>query len=188
LETRRWNGTKSAFADSPARHPCSGRFGARAPIAKGRRRTGDRDRVREIERIERKGEAMANAVRPFLMFEGSAEEAMRFYVALIPGSEITSLQRYGPGGPGAEGSVMRATFRIGDQTVMCIDSPVKHAFTFTPSVSLFVECESDEEIERFHAALADGGTELMELANYGFSRRFAWLNDRFGVSWQLNLA
>ena len=70
---------------------------------------------------------------------------------------------------------------------MCFDSPVKHAFTFTPASSLFVECESEDEIDRIAAALGDGGAVLMPLADYGFSRRFTWLNDRFGVSWQLNL-
>ena len=131
---------------------------------------------------------MAKSVRPFLMFEGKAEEAMSFYVSLIPGSEITSITRYGPGQPGTEGSVMVATFTVAGQAVMCIDSAVQHAFTFTPAFSLFVECESEEELRRLAAALAEGGAELMPLGNYGFSRMFAWVNDRFGVSWQLNLA
>ena len=127
-------------------------------------------------------------VRPFLMFEGSAEEAMNFYVSLIEGSEVTRIDRYGPGEPGREGSVKVATFRVGGQEVMCIDSPVKHGFTFTPAFSLWIDCGSDEEIERLSATLAEGGGELMPLGSYGFSQRFAWVNDRFGVSWQLNLA
>ena len=131
---------------------------------------------------------MATTVRPFLMFEGRAEEAMNFYVSLIPGSEITSIKRYGPGQPGPEGSVMVATFTVAGQAVMCSDSFVKHAFTFTPSSSLFVECESEDEVRRLASALGEGGAELMPLGNYGFSRQFAWVNDRFGVSWQLNLA
>jgi predicted 3-demethylubiquinone-9 3-methyltransferase (glyoxalase superfamily) len=80
-----------------------------------------------------------------------------------------------------------ALFTIGGEFVRCIDSPVKHGFTFTPASSLFVECESEEEIQRLAAALAEGGAALMPLGNYGFSRQFAWVNDRFGVSWQLNL-
>jgi predicted 3-demethylubiquinone-9 3-methyltransferase (glyoxalase superfamily) len=122
------------------------------------------------------------------MFEGRAEEAMGFYVSLIPGSEITTIKRYGPGQPGPEGSVITATFTVAGQEVMCTDSFVKHAFTFTPAFSLFVECESEEEIRRLSTALGEGGEVLMELANYGFSRQFTWVNDRFGVSWQLNLA
>lgn len=132
---------------------------------------------------------MPQRVFPFLMFqEGNAEEAMTFYVSLFPGSEVTDIVRYGPGQPGKEGSVMKARFSLAGQTVMCIDSPMKHAFTFTPSFSFFVDCESEEEIARLAAALSEGGAALMPLGNYGFSRQFAWLNDRFGVSWQLNLA
>ena len=83
-------------------------------------------------------------VRPFLMFEGKAEEAMRFYVSLIPGSEILEIVRYGPGQPGPEGSVMKATVSIAGQTVLCTDSFVKHNFTFTPAISLFVQCDSED--------------------------------------------
>jgi predicted 3-demethylubiquinone-9 3-methyltransferase (glyoxalase superfamily) len=64
---------------------------------------------------------------------------------------------------------------------------VKHDFTFTPSFSLFVQCESDDEILRLASALLESGAALMPLGEYGFSRRFAWVNDRYGVSWQLNL-
>jgi len=121
------------------------------------------------------------------MFEGRAEEAMRFYISLIPGSEILEMVRYGPGQPGPEGSVMKATVSLAGQTVICTDSFVKHNFTFTPSVSLFVQCDSEEQVSRISSALAEGGGVLMPLGNYGFSRLFAWVNDRFGVSWQLNV-
>jgi predicted 3-demethylubiquinone-9 3-methyltransferase (glyoxalase superfamily) len=121
------------------------------------------------------------------MFEGRAEEAMNLYVSLIPNSAITQIVRYGPDGPGPEGSVIQAACSIGGQTVLFSDSFVHHAFTFTPASSLFVECESDEEIRRLAAALGEGGGVLMPLDNYGFSRQFTWVNDRFGVSWQLSL-
>lgn len=124
---------------------------------------------------------------PFLMFQGNAEEAMRLYISLFPDSEIETIQRYGPEGPGAEGSVMEARFRVAGLTVRCIDSPVKHQFDFTPSFSFFIDCDAEEEIERLVTELADGGAMLMPLDNYGFSRKFAWLNDRYGVSWQINL-
>jgi predicted 3-demethylubiquinone-9 3-methyltransferase (glyoxalase superfamily) len=128
-------------------------------------------------------------IRPFLMFQGgNAEEAMQFYVSLFPGSEITDIVRYGPGEAGAEGSVMKATFSIAGQAVMCIDSPIKHNFGFTPAFSFFVDCESEEQIRRLSAVLGEGGMSLMPLGSYGFSRQFTWLNDRYGVSWQLNLA
>jgi predicted 3-demethylubiquinone-9 3-methyltransferase (glyoxalase superfamily) len=121
------------------------------------------------------------------MFTGEADAAMTFYVSLFPDSEIGDVVRYGPGEAGPEGTIMRASFRIGDQTILCTDSPPVHDFTFTPSFSLFVDCDSNDELERLVAALSDGGATLMPLDNYGFSRRFAWVNDHFGVSWQLNL-
>jgi predicted 3-demethylubiquinone-9 3-methyltransferase (glyoxalase superfamily) len=127
-------------------------------------------------------------VRPFLMFQGKAEEAMNFYVSLFPGAKVLDIVRYGPNGPGAPGSVTKASFRIASQTIMCIDSYVKHDFSFTPAFSLFVECESQDEIDRLYAALVAGGKALMPIGEYGFSRKFGWVNDRYGVSWQLNLA
>lgn len=130
---------------------------------------------------------MAHKITPFLMFEGSAEEAMRFYIALFSRSEVLRLERYGPGEPGAEGSVKRADFMVAGQEVICIDSPAKHAFTFTPSVSLFVECESEAELDMAFDRLSTNGAVLMPLDNYGFSTKFGWVNDRYGVSWQLNL-
>ncbi|MFN3649010.1 MAG: VOC family protein [Armatimonadota bacterium] len=128
---------------------------------------------------------MARKITPFLMFEGSAEEAMTFYVGLFPRSEVLQIQRYGPGEAGAEGSVHLARFVLAGQEILCIDSPVPHAFTFTPATSLFVDCESEAELDSAYAALVEGGAPLMPPGNYGFSRKFAWLNDRFGVSWQL---
>ena len=71
---------------------------------------------------------------------------------------------------------------------MCIDSPIKHEFTFTPSISIFVECESDAEIEDVFSRLLAGGNVLMPLDNEGFSTEFGWVKDRFGPSWQLNLS
>lgn len=130
---------------------------------------------------------MARKLTPFLMFDGKAEEAMRFYIALFRDSGIDSLDVYGPGEPGPEGTVKLARFTVAGQELVCIDSPAKHAFTFTPSISLFVECESKAELESAFARLSDGGGVLMPLDNYGFSTRFGWVNDRYGVSWQLNL-
>jgi predicted 3-demethylubiquinone-9 3-methyltransferase (glyoxalase superfamily) len=130
---------------------------------------------------------MAQSITPFLMFEGTAEAAMNFYVSLFPGASIRSIARYGAEGPGKSGTVMTATFILDGQAIMCIDSPVKHAFTFTPASSLFVECTDRDEIDRLFAALSQGGKVLMGLDAYPFARRFAWLDDRFGVSWQLRL-
>lgn len=127
------------------------------------------------------------SVTPFLMFQGNAEEAMNHYVSIIEDSEITSIARYGPNQPGTEGSVMHAAFSLKGQTFMCIDSNVKHDFTFTPSFSIYLTCESEAEIEKVYGALIDGGGAMMPLDNYGFSQKFGWIADKFGVSWQLNL-
>lgn len=131
---------------------------------------------------------MAHALTPFLMFDGVAEKAMAFYMSLFRGSEIRRVERYGPDDTPATGSVKRAEFTLAGRDFICVDSPVKHDYGFTPAISIFVECEDDREIEEAFLRLSDGGSVLMPLDNYGFSRRFGWLNDRFGVSWQLNLA
>ncbi|MET0294907.1 MAG: VOC family protein [Phenylobacterium sp.] len=131
---------------------------------------------------------MTQSVNTFLMFQdGRAEEAITFYVSLIEGSEIISLVRYGPEGPGAEGSVFQAAFRLAGHACRAFDSPVKHAFEFTPSTSIFIDCDSEAEVNRLFAALSDGGQVMMPVGDYGFSRRFGWTNDRFGVSWQINM-
>jgi predicted 3-demethylubiquinone-9 3-methyltransferase (glyoxalase superfamily) len=131
---------------------------------------------------------MPERVTPFLMFTGDAERAIELYTSLFDDAELLSLTRFGPGGTGAEGTVEQATFSIAGQVFRCYDSPSVHAFTFTPSFSIFVDVASAEELERLFAGLSGGGGVLMPLDDYGFSRRFGWVNDRFGVSWQLNLA
>jgi predicted 3-demethylubiquinone-9 3-methyltransferase (glyoxalase superfamily) len=131
--------------------------------------------------------ATPQKITTFLMFEGNAEEAMTFYLSLFADAEVISISRYGAEGPGAEGSVRQATFTLAGQPFMCVDSPMKHGFTFTPAISLFVQCTDEAELDRLYAALAERGAELMPLGDYGFSARFGWVNDRFGVSWQLNL-
>jgi predicted 3-demethylubiquinone-9 3-methyltransferase (glyoxalase superfamily) len=123
-----------------------------------------------------------------LMFDGAAEEAMTLYTSLFDDSEITRIERYGPGEQGKEGTVKLAAFTLAGRDFLCIDSPVKHGFGFTPAMSVFVECESEAELDAAFARLSEGGSVLMPVDNYGFSARFGWLADRFGVSWQLNLA
>ena len=91
---------------------------------------------------------MSQKITTFLMFEGKAEEAMTFYLSLFDDAKVVDITRYGPGEPGAEGTVQHATFTLAGQEYMCIDSDPVHSFTFTPSMSLYVGCDTEEEIDR----------------------------------------
>jgi predicted 3-demethylubiquinone-9 3-methyltransferase (glyoxalase superfamily) len=132
---------------------------------------------------------MTHSVTPFLMFQdGRAKAAMDLYASLFRGGRIVMCELYVADEAGTEGQVKHGEFEVGGLRVRCIDSPVRHAFDFTPASSLFVECESEAELDALADGLSDGGVVLMAPGSYGFSRKFAWLNDRFGVSWQLILA
>jgi|SRR5699024_5744404 len=126
-------------------------------------------------------------VHPFLMFFGQAEEAMNYYTSVFTDSEIVSITRYGANEAGAEGSVMQAVFSIKEQEIMCIDSNIQHDFTFTPAISLFVTCDTEEEINAVFTKFSEGGNVFMPLDVYPFSNKFGWVGDKFGVTWQLNL-
>jgi predicted 3-demethylubiquinone-9 3-methyltransferase (glyoxalase superfamily) len=126
-------------------------------------------------------------VTTFLMFTGQAEAAMNLYTSLFKQSAILNITRYGANEAGAEGSVQHATLTLNGQEFMCIDSSPVHAFTFTPSMSLYVRCATEEEIDAVFATLSQDGQILMPLDRYPFSQKFGWLADRFGVSWQLSL-
>ncbi len=132
------------------------------------------------------------SIATFLMFvgdqAGKAEEAITIYTSLFDNSEIMSIERYGTNENEPEGSVKLARFTLNGVEHMAMDSTLSHEFTFTPSVSLYVECESSTEIEAAYNALVDKGQALMPLGDYGFSQKFGWVSDRYGVSWQLNLS
>jgi predicted 3-demethylubiquinone-9 3-methyltransferase (glyoxalase superfamily) len=124
-------------------------------------------------------------ITTFLMFDGQAEEAMNYYNALFSNSEIIEINRYKAQEVGQEGTVMHATFAINGQNFKFIDSNVKHSFSFTPAISLYVACESENEIDLLFAGLSNGGSVLMPLNAYPFAHKYGWLSDKFGVSWQL---
>jgi predicted 3-demethylubiquinone-9 3-methyltransferase (glyoxalase superfamily) len=122
------------------------------------------------------------------MFQGgTAQAALDLYFATFPDSRMVRVERYAEGDPGPPGTIKVAVFTLCGREFMCSDSPIRHNFSFTPSSSTFVDFDSAEELDRTFGILAEGGQVLMPADNYGFSRRFGWLNDRFGVSWQLNL-
>jgi predicted 3-demethylubiquinone-9 3-methyltransferase (glyoxalase superfamily) len=128
---------------------------------------------------------MATNIRTYLLFEGAAEEAMNYYVSLFPNSVVLTSQKYEEGD--SKGKLSLGTFTLAGREFMCIDSPIKHDFGLTPAISIFVDCDSATEQEGLFEALSTDGEILMPLDNYGFSTRFTWVQDRFGVSWQLNL-
>jgi predicted 3-demethylubiquinone-9 3-methyltransferase (glyoxalase superfamily) len=119
-------------------------------------------------------------VIPFLMFTGKAEKAMNDYVSIFEGSEINSIHHH------ENGSVLHALFKLKGQEIMCIDSIVQHDFSFTPAISLFVVCDSEAEIEDAFEKLSKGGSVLMPLAASPVSEKFGWVQDQYGVSWQLS--
>lgn len=118
--------------------------------------------------------------------DGNAEKAMNFYVELFDNSKIIKVQYWEKNAPVEEGKIMQATFELNGNLFMCSDSPAVHDWDFSPAVSTFVECENENEIEQLFSKLSENGKVTMPLNNYGFSKKFAWVIDQFGVSWQLN--
>lgn len=125
-----------------------------------------------------------------LWFDTNAEEAAKFYTATFDHSSIGMTSRYSKASAAAsgrpEGSPMMVTFHLDGEEFMGLNGgPV---FKFTPAISFFVACNTEDEIDRLYRRLSEGGSVLMELNKYPFSEKFGWVNDQFGVSWQLNLA
>ena len=112
-------------------------------------------------------------VTPFLWFDNQAEEAMNLYVSLFKNSKVLGVSRYGEGGPGPAGTVMTATFQLDGQEVMALNGG--RYFRFTEAISLFVNCETQEEVDELWEKLSEGG----EISQCG------WLKDRYGLSWQI---
>lgn len=141
------------------------------------------DNLKKLNSNNKKGQ-----IATFLTFQKeNAEQAMNFYVALFDNSKIEDIKRWDKNGPGKEGTVMHATFNLNGKLFMCSDSPAIHDWDFTPAVSNYVECNSESELERLFAKLSENGKVMMPLNNYGFSQKFGFIEDQFGVSWQLNL-
>ena len=132
---------------------------------------------------------MAESVHTHLMFQnGRALEALSRYEQIFGGAfSIDELDTYDESAVGLTGQVQLAVCTLLGARITCIDSPVQHAFDMTPAISLFVECTDEDELERLFSALSEDGEVFMPLDDYGFSRRYGWIEDRYGVPWQLNL-
>jgi predicted 3-demethylubiquinone-9 3-methyltransferase (glyoxalase superfamily) len=112
-------------------------------------------------------------ITPFLWFDNQAEEAVNFYTSIFKNSRIGSISRYGEEGPGGKGKVMTAIFQLDGQEFMALNGgPV---FTFSPAISFFVNCETQEEVDELWEKLSEGGEK----------GQCGWLKDKFGVSWQI---
>jgi predicted 3-demethylubiquinone-9 3-methyltransferase (glyoxalase superfamily) len=121
----------------------------------------------------REEESQMHKIVPFLWFDGKAEEAMNFYASLFKNSKIGEVTRYGKSGPGPEGTVMSATFQLEGQEFYALNGGPH--FSFTPAISFFVNCETQQEVDELWEKLSEEG----EIQQCG------WLQDKFGLSWQI---
>ena len=116
------------------------------------------------------------AITPFLWFDDQADDAAAFYTSLFPNSRINKVTRYAEGGPGKAGTVMTVDFELDGQQLVALNGGPQ--YTFSEAVSFVVNCETQEEVDRYWEALGEGG----EKGPCG------WLKDRYGVSWQVTPA
>ena len=112
-------------------------------------------------------------ISPFLWFDNQAEEAVNFYTSIFKNSKVETMTRYGDAGPGPKGTVMSATFQLNGQEFMALNGGPE--FTFTPAISFFVNCETQEEVDDLWEKLSEGGEK----------QQCGWVTDRFGVTWQI---
>jgi len=112
-------------------------------------------------------------ITTFLWFDNQAEEAMKFYCSLFKDSKILSVSRYGEAGPGPKGQVMTGTFQLNGQEFMALNGGPE--YKFTEAVSLFVNCETQQEVDELWGKLSEGGEE----------GPCGWLKDKYGLSWQI---
>jgi predicted 3-demethylubiquinone-9 3-methyltransferase (glyoxalase superfamily) len=158
-----------------------------ATINKTRTRTKTSSRTRtKADRKQGKINFVDEKIVPFLWFNGNAEEAMNFYISIFKNSKALNVTRYLENGREPKGTVMTATFKIEGHTFYALNAGPE--FTFSPSNSFYVSCKTLPEIKRLWERLSEGGSVMMELDKYPFSERYGWLQDKFGVSWQLILA
>jgi predicted 3-demethylubiquinone-9 3-methyltransferase (glyoxalase superfamily) len=116
---------------------------------------------------------ISQKITPFLWFDDKAEEAMNFYVSLFKNSKVLRVLRYGDAGPGPKGSIMTAEFQLEGQEFVALNGGPQ--FKFTEAISFVVNCESQEEVDYFWEKLSEGGERS----------RCGWLEDKFGLSWQV---
>jgi len=112
-------------------------------------------------------------ITPFLWFNDKAEEAMKFYVSIFKNSKVVTVTRYGDAGPGPKGSVMTAAFQIEGQDFVALNGGPQ--FTFSPAISFVINCQTQKEVDYFWQKLSEGGK----------TNQCGWLDDKYGLSWQV---
>jgi len=126
---------------------------------------------------------------PCLWFDDQAEAAAEFYTSLFNHSAIGDKTRYGKEGfdihGQPEGKIMTVEFSLAGYELVGLNGGPH--FKFTPAISFFVVCETADEVDKLWKSLSDGGTALMELEKYDWSEKYGWVQDRFGLSWQISL-
>jgi len=134
--------------------------------------------------------------RTFLTFVGDncgkAEEAINFYTSIFPNSEVKKVTKFREGEPGGAPDLIKfGVFTLNATEYIVSENNYNHAWSFSPGVSIFVECTSVDEIDNLFAELSSNGGKIMmpldDYDAYGFSKKFGWCEDKYGVSWQLNL-
>ncbi|HEU5229425.1 MAG TPA: VOC family protein [Ktedonobacteraceae bacterium] len=118
-------------------------------------------------------ETRIQKITPFLWFDKNAEEAAHFYISIFKNSRIESITRYGDAGPGQKGTVMTVEFQLEGQAFVALNGGPE--YMFTPAISFFVSCETQQEVDELWEKLTAGGDEVA----------CGWLRDRYGVSWQI---
>ena len=126
-----------------------------------------------LNNYKAKEENQMQKITPFLWFDSKAEEAMNFYISIFKNSKVGRVTRYGEGGPGPKGTVMSATFQLEGQEFIALNGGPQ--FTFTPAISFFVNCETQQEVDELWEKLSESGRK----------ERCGWLKDKYGLSWQI---
>ena len=116
---------------------------------------------------------VSQKIAPFLWFDGKAEQAANFYVSVFRNSKVLGVTRYGEAGPGPKGSVMSAVFQLEGQEFYALNGGPQ--FKFSPAISMFVNCETQQEVDELWEKLSAGGK----------TNRCGWLDDKFGLTWQI---
>jgi predicted 3-demethylubiquinone-9 3-methyltransferase (glyoxalase superfamily) len=144
-------------------------------------------------------DAVTQSLSIYLTFHGNAEEAMNFYISVFENAEVVHVIRARSEDAGwTEGTLQYGIFKIASQQVVCMNAPPPGSrgndiapwpeFEFNPAMTIYVERDSEEGFDKLYEALSEGGDKYLPAQSYGFSPKFAWVNDRYGISWRINLS